>query len=187
MNLPMRRPSRLLPPYEPPPPCLGAGLVFALLAGGLVWAMAHATPGSLAVVVLVFAGLILLGKRMQRRVRRHREARSLARSPASICAFARQFDCRAVDTWVIRAVYEALQKELASNGTPAFALSAADRLVDDLRFDVEDLECSVMPVIAARTGRTLDDTHANPYWDKVATAGDFVQFFNAQPLRAASQ
>eukprot|EP01034_Spumella_vulgaris_P040373 gene40373-49929_t len=38
-----------------------------------------------------------------------------ARRPGhSICHFAREFDCHAVDTWVIRAVYETLQDECAT-------------------------------------------------------------------------
>ena len=103
----------------------------------------------------------------------------------SICTFTRSFDTHAVDTWIIRAVYEELQAELRQFH-PTLPIRADDRLLDDLHIDDEDLDLDVVPVIAKRTGRTLANLQSNPYFGKVNTVADLVHFFNAQPSSDAA-
>ncbi|KQV50845.1 hypothetical protein ASC95_14190 [Pelomonas sp. Root1217] len=100
------------------------------------------------------------------------------RAGESICDFARSFDRRAVDPWVIRAVYEELQREIQLD---SFPVRASDVLAKDLHIDPDELDMSLAPAIAARTGRTLEIAEAHPYRGKVLTAFDLVLFFNGQP------
>jgi hypothetical protein len=39
----------------------------------------------------------------------------------------------------------------------------------------------LMAEISQRAGRSLSNTTANPYYDKVKTVGDLVLFFDTQP------
>jgi len=97
----------------------------------------------------------------------------------SICHFARSFNPRAVDTWVIRAVYETLQDGMADL-YPAFPVRATDEL-KELLFDDEDLNMDVAPEIGRLAVRSLNNAEANPYYGKVRSVADLVMFFNAQP------
>jgi hypothetical protein len=83
---------------------------------------------------------------------------------------------------VIRAVYEQLQEYLGGN--PPVPIRAEDRLKDDLPLDMEDVELDIALQISRRTGRSLSNTIANPYYAKVKTVKDLVLFFNAQPRAA---
>ena len=104
------------------------------------------------------------------------------RSGESICTFARSFDCRAVDTWIVRAVYETLQETLASE---AFPLRASDRISDEMHLDDEDLE-DLAEDIAERCHRTLDESESNPLYGRVETVQDLVLFLaNQVRTRAA--
>jgi hypothetical protein len=98
------------------------------------------------------------------------------RRTESICTFARSFNCRAVDTWVIRAVHATLQESLASQ---RFPMRETDRLRDDLRLDDEDIE-DLADLIAERSGRTLSDAESNPFYGQMVTVGDLVLFFAHQ-------
>jgi hypothetical protein len=60
-----------------------------------------------------------------------------------------------VDTWVIRAVYDALQDYLVP-AFPDFPLRASDRLVKTLVADADDLDMDIVAEIAQRTGRSLE-------------------------------
>jgi hypothetical protein len=106
-----------------------------------------------------------------------------SRAGESICDFARYFEPSQVDTWVVRAVYEQLQDYLGGN--PPVPIRATDRLKDDLPLDMEDIEMDIASQIAQRTGRSLSNGVANPYYDKVKTIEDLVLFINAQPKMAA--
>jgi acyl carrier protein len=101
------------------------------------------------------------------------------RENEGICTFARSFERKYVDTWIIRAVHEELQKDL---GYPdiKYSIRATDRFEEDLKIDVEDLD-DLLVIIAQRTGRSIEGTEKNPYYDKVKTVGDMVLFINSQP------
>jgi hypothetical protein len=116
------------------------------------------------------------------------ENRRLARLTAtrqgeSICTFARSFDCRVVDTWIIRAVFEELQP-YCRFGRGLLPLRATDRLDHDLKIDPEDLD-DLSQIIAYRTGRSLEWTAQPPLPDSVNTVSDLVLFFNNQPWPTA--
>ena len=158
---------------------------FALLAA-LVYLIAVASWTKLAMVAAALGVLWFLSARSVKTEQRRLETLAASRSGESICEFARSFDCRQVDTWVIRAVYEELQGALQC-GTKGFPVQASDDLNQDLLDnDIEAIE-DLIPVVAARTGRSLKDTESNPYWNKIRTAADLVYFINAQPHVATSR
>ena len=129
---------------------------------------------------LIVSGLLLAltatGIFESRRSQRHFHELAASRTDESICTFARSFNRHSVDTWVIRAVYEELQRHLGP-----VPVRAQDVLVRDLRIDGDDLDFDLVPDIAERTGRSLQKLTGNPYYGKVETVGDLVFCFNSQP------
>lgn len=102
----------------------------------------------------------------------------------SICSFARSFDYRSVDTWVIRAVFEELQP-WCRFGSGVMPLRANDQLAGILGIVDEDLD-ELARDVAHRAGRSLESCSRNPYIGKVKTVSDLVQFLVNQPLKEAS-
>jgi hypothetical protein len=99
------------------------------------------------------------------------------RANATICHFARAFERRTVDTWILRATYEILSE----GGKPI----RADDHLSDLR-DADDLDFEVLDV-ADRCGRSLDQPEANPFYGSITTVRDLVLFLNHQPMLAATR
>jgi hypothetical protein len=133
--------------------------------------------GAIALVVIVSA---FLWRRDARRLR----ALAAERADEDIGSFGRSFRHTGVDMWIVRAVWDAL----APWGTsPAgrVPLRGSDLLIEDLEIDDEDLG-DLIPEIAARTGRSLDDVRSNPFYESLRTVQDLVFFLNAQPRRAAA-
>lgn len=179
----MRTPSRLMPlfPSYQFKPRFAIWLIFTLhilLCAFLVLRLFLIHPMTTTIIAAFIAILVYIGIRQEKR---RINALVQSRPTDSICSFARSFNTRKTDTWVIRAVYEEIGTYLNSRKTP-FPLRATDRLWKDLRIDPDDLEDIVIRDIAYRTGRSLDNTKNNPYYDKVETAADIVGFFMAQPL-----
>lgn len=110
---------------------------------------------------------------------RIRQMRGLAatRAGEGICEFARAFNTRVTDPWVIRAVYEEVQACLSSE----LPLRASDRLEKDLHIDPDDLDMDIAVRVAERTGRSLSRPEGNPYYGRVNTVQDLVNYFNSQP------
>lgn len=130
--------------------------------------------------LLVFPAFALLFWESSRRDK-HRVAEFLAeRKGESICDFARAFDTKTVDTWVIRAVYEEIQA-LLGDAWRDVPIRADDNLMKDLDLDDEDIDMSLIDAIAQRTGRSLDDYEQNSMYGKIYTARDLVMLFNGQP------
>lgn len=75
----------------------------------------------------------------------------------------------------MRAVYERVQQQ---QHPPAFPLRFEDRLKEDLHIDVGDLDMDVAVEVEQRTGRSLKDADANPYFGKVEPVRDLVLFFS---------
>jgi len=177
----MRTPSRFMPKYLPPPIGLAPLALWLALAMGLMGATVAVALRHPLAVALTIVGIGYLARRDLHRVQARRLTTAGGRGEEGICAFARSFDCRKVDTWIIRAVFEELQEEL---GQPRpFPLRASDRLVEELGIDLEEIDMTHVPAIAARTGRSLDRCHTNPYWGQVRTVSDLVHFFDAQPVQ----
>lgn len=131
------------------------------------------------IAVALWALLIVEGRRHDKRLVQWVQARA----GESICQFGRAIDCRKVDTWVVRSVYEELQRHHSAKWT--LPLRATDRIEEDLGLDWEDLD-DVLVYMAQRAGRDLAFTQSNPFFGKIATAGDLVHFLNAQPRIAAA-
>ncbi|WP_311773785.1 hypothetical protein [Acidovorax soli] len=134
-------------------------------------------PLAVCFLAIVLWGLVAVAGWLDAR---HFAQLAQERSGESICQFARSIDCRGVDTWVVRAVYEELQTGLPGQ-VGLFPLRVTDRLQKDLRLDADDLDLSLVPDIAQRAGRDLSSTQGNPFYGKVSTVGDLVHFLNAQP------
>ena len=171
----MRKPSRLMPKYIYPTVSASVWLVLAALGAIAVYVLwSHPLPSF--AFVGVFTIWSFVGNVFERRRLSHL---AKSRNADALCQFARAFDTKQVDTWVIRATFEQLQNYLESL-YPEFPIRVDDSLLDDLKVDDEDLE-DVADEIAVRTCRSQEYGDNNPYFGKVITAKDMVLFFNAQP------
>lgn len=132
--------------------------------------------------LVILAGIILLvvvwSKFDQPKIEKHFSDLREERIDLSICEFAREFDSKTVDTWIIRAVYEQVQAALPTK--QVFPIRASDSLFDTLMLDEDDLDLDLSEEIAQRTGRSLEDYESNPYYGKVTTVRNLVLFFNHQ-------
>lgn len=174
----MKTPSRFLPAYVPEPvtnreKVVGYGFVL-LIAGGLGYGIWNRP-----VFLALLAGLACVGVFQNWQRKRALQKLAALRTTESICTFARGFDRKAVDTWIIRAVHEELQMYVKHSGGLC-PIRATDRFEEDLHIDPEEMD-ELLPVIAQRTGRSTDNTESNPYFGKVSTVGDLVHFVNCQP------
>lgn len=165
----------MLRPRSDPASYLGRPALALLVTtiAGVVLSSVNVAP----TVAFVIEGFVLLTWTSVLFESRRLEQLAEGRNSESICAFARSFDCRAIDTWILRAVYETLQEFLAA---PHFPLRASDRLSDDLAFDADDLD-ELADEIAERSGRTLENAEYNPLYSKVESVRDLVLFFTFQP------
>jgi hypothetical protein len=157
---------------------LAIGIVLSLaLLGYIVSALIHHAGWGL-LLTGVCAVLVYVACRM---LNEHDRLRRLAagRKRESICTFVRHFDCRAFDTWVLRATYETLS---AWMGIP---LRPDDRLAEDLGIETEDLH-DLGDEIAWAAGRLMDDASDNPWCGQVETVADVCQFMMCQPRLAAA-
>lgn len=129
-----------------------------------------------AVVVGVVAYALVAGWFDARRLR------EVARERAgdSICTFARALDYRRIDTKVIRAAYEAGQDYFAYLGRP-FPLRPTDRFAEDFTMDDEDVDDLVIDA-ASRAGRSIENSEDNPFYDRVKSVGDMIEFLCCQPV-----
>lgn len=116
-------------------------------------------------VSMIFGVFQFIGRRQDVQQAEHR-------SGESICSFARSFDCCAIDTWIIRGVYEEFSW--------SYPIRPEDSFREDLHIDDEDYEDSVV-AIAERIGRSLEDMENNPMNGKIKTVRDLVLFLQYQP------
>ncbi|WP_087463118.1 hypothetical protein [Oleiphilus messinensis] len=170
----MKQASRFMPKYEPRK--ASKPLLFSLLF--IAAAIVIYQPWYLVVLVGIALLVVVWGAIEQPRVERHFLRLCKEREGLSICEFAREFDPKVVDTWVIRAVYEQLQAALPTR--QSVPIKASDSLFDTLLLDEDDLDLDLVEEIAQRTGRSLDDPENNPYYGNVTTARNLVLFFNLQ-------
>jgi hypothetical protein len=175
---PMRSPSRFMPRPRRRRHTWGVRVARVGASGLLITGVFAALLAHPLIAAAVAAGMALGFVPLARREKRRLAALAVTHGGESIGEFARSYDTRTVDTWVIRAVYEELPDLLRSNH-PSFPLRASDRF-EDLDIDDEDLEMDVAAVVAERTGRTLDDANKNPFFKELRTVADLVMFFNAQ-------
>ena len=98
----------------------------------------------------------------------------------AICRFARDFDYRAVDTWLIRATFEEVRSACVIPRTPPVPVRAADRVRQDLGLDGDEVD-EIGAKVAARAGYSFAAYRSNPFHGKVETVGDIVSFLLHQP------
>lgn len=174
----MRRASRFMPKAQRPAMPWRGRIVMAVAALALLCSLLLALwayPITVCSIAVAIWALVVIEERRQSK---RLVQRVQARSGESICQFARAIDCRQVDTWVVRSVYEELQRYYSAKW--ALPLRATDRLEEDLQLESEDLE-HVLVDMAQRAGRNLSGTQTNPFYGKVTTVGDLVHFLNTQP------
>ena len=169
----MRSFSRWMPSRPRPVTSPVSYFVLALLAVGLLVAAVFSAGGR------VVLGIVLL--LVLHRIWDDRRLRLLAmtRPGESICTFARSFDRRGTDFWVVRAVYDEFRPYCTFRGG-RLPLRATDSLTDDLHIDGDDLE-DIARDATVRVGRVFGDLEANPGYGRVATVGDMVAFVQHQP------
>ena len=171
----MRTPSRFMPqfPQKEANPFLEWGFAVGFL--GIFAALILAWPLVWCPLVAAMAVAIILEKRRLGRL-------ATAREGESICTFARSIGAKKLDTHVVRAVYEELGKILGASDSK-FPLHPTDQLYErsGLSLDPDDLD-ELLVAIAFRSQRSLENTENNPYYDKVKTVADLVQFVMAQPV-----
>ena len=143
----------------------------------LVFSMIYKYP----FIILVFPVLAVWVYSDNKNNKKKYNSLLIERQELSICEFSRSFNCKEIDTWVIRAVYEQIQAYVSSENT-LLPIKAQDNLFEILDIDEEDLELDIVEEIMQRTGRTMEDSCNNPYYDKVCTVKDLVLFVNEQPL-----
>ncbi|EEZ4384187.1 hypothetical protein DDM35_003916 [Escherichia coli] len=157
-------------------------LICAALAG-LSWLIiSFVRTGNTFIFWLTLFIVYLIAAAKQEKIKLLEKRRIMAdkRQGLSICQFARQFNPRSVDTWIIRAVWNTLQ-ENGYIGYP-LPLKAEDKLDEDLDLvnDAVELE-ELVEDIAARCGRDLTGIENNQFLP-IVTVGSLVRVLNAQPM-----
>ena len=187
----MRKFSRWMPPKAEPRTTVAGWLVLAGLAAGVIAAIiawpvpVGAVFGAWVIVMIVGTSVI------------HGRLRRLAaeRTGEDIGTFARSFDRRSqpFDPWVVRATWDAFEPYVTFRGG-CVPLRPTDSLID-LPIDPDDLVApgpwgdlgdDLLSEVAARSGHSLDQPEANPYYGHVDTVGDFVMFVTCQPRVAGN-
>jgi hypothetical protein len=99
----------------------------------------------------------------------------------SICTFARSFNRRVVDPWVVRATYE----EFHAYYDRLLPIRASDGIEEDLKMDWDDVD-DLLADVAFRAGRSLENLELNPLYGQVRNVGDLVLFLMYQPKSGAA-
>ena len=104
------------------------------------------------------------------------------RGEANICAYARSFDYRSVDTKIIREVWNELQSCLGKYDGKPFPIQANDMFEETYKLDPDDLD-DVYWAVANRLGIDTENPESNPYWNKVTSVKNLVLFLDNQPRK----
>ena len=170
----MKKASRFMPKYQPKKASKSALAALSVIALAIV----VYEPIFLAVIAGIILLVVVWSKIEQPKIERYFLDLCKDRNELSICEFAKDFDPKIVDSWIIRAVYEQLQAALPTE--LKVPIKATDDLFETLMLDEDDLDLDLTEEIAQRTGRTLEGYETNPYYGKVTTARNLVLFFNHQ-------
>lgn len=159
-------------------PVIALTVFLTMLAVGFGYFVYVSSARVLGIGCAVLCVFCVWSSVLHRREKQRLQTLACAREGESICHFARSFDKRKTDTWIIRAVYQELQVFLGR--FVAVPVRASDLLSGDLGLDADDVDDLIVDV-ALRAGRSLERTACNPYYGKVHTVSDMVLFVNAQP------
>lgn len=128
---------------------------------------------------LFFIGVVLIISTISNKIEQRRLRKlALERKGEDIGSFARSFDFRKVDTWVIRAVYEELLEYMTFKDGVC-PIRASDDLIKEIKTDYKLID--IFDIVLYRTNRSPDDMESNPYYDRVSTVKDLVLFLDYQP------
>lgn len=148
-------------------------IIAVLILGGIIWQAPYFLLIILVIGILIYFHNKRWGKKLS--------ILAAKRKGCDIGTFTKSFDYRKIDTWIIRSVYEELQKYLSTKKLQ-LPILATDHLAKDLNIDIEDLNDFIMESIAQRTGRTFENYEKNPYYNNLNTVSDLVGYFNFQPV-----
>lgn len=181
----MRLPSRLLPPRHRESLDHAAVLFLTILAVGFGYFLYSASTFARCMIAMACCAVWCHGAAVTKREKRRYEALARSREGVSICQFARSFDLRQTDTWIIRATYQELQQWLQPY-VAAFPVCASDGLFSDFHLEADELD-DLLQDIAARSGRSLEKAEDNPWYGSVHTVKDLVAFISAQAATSCRQ
>lgn len=156
-------------------PAATGWVIAGLFVGGMI-AVVRLATGNWAGTAAVVGILVAIGWISSLKAARRKQTLARERKEESICGFARSFDRHASDPVILRAVYETVQAQM---GPPVVPIRAADRFLDDLDLDGDDLD-DIYGEAALLAGRSTADAEKNPVWGGVATVGDLVTFLHHQ-------
>lgn len=172
----MRTPSRKMPKRDEGRSLgwLGWSILSLIIGiGSAFWIVADKWQFLFVVGFLILFAFVLIARA------RLEDRRLVRQRPCeSICTFSRSFKRGEIDTWVIRAVYEEIASYFPTTLQPAPIRRDDDLLLWGL--DAEEVE-DLGKWVSTRCSRSLKDTTTNPFYGRVRTVGDLVQFLNAQP------
>lgn len=166
--------SRWMPPQPQPATGSVAYAPLGVLSAGLLAAAIFSLTGRVIVIGLTLL-IVLDHVSDQRRLR----WLALARAGENLCTFARAFDRRQTNYWVLRAVYDALRPYCTFQGG-RMPLRPSDSLERNLHIDSDDLT-DIARDATGRVGRAFEDLEANPFYGRVDTVRDLVAFVQHQP------
>ena len=176
----MKKPSRFMPKYIPKK----ASPISVVVAILILIGVAIVSPISVAVLVGIAIFITVWSYLERPKIDKFYENLYAQREGLSICDFSKEFDCKEIDAWIIRAVYEQIQENIPFE--KEIPIKGGDNLKEDLGFDDDDLDLDLAEQIFQRTGRTMKGCESNPYYGKVNTVRDLVLFFNHQPNENAT-
>ena len=177
----MRRPSRTMPPSSGSQPLTWVGCFLVMGSAGLIISPILYCEPWLMLPIGLFAVVMIC----YQIVNDHHTNRLAAERPGeSICTFARSFDYRRVDTWIIRAVFEELQP-WCRTGRHMLPLRRTDELAVILGLDFEVMDDLILD-IADRAGRSVEEYERKPLPMPINTVADLVFFLMNQPRTQAA-
>lgn len=111
----------------------------------------------------------------------HRRMKKIAirRGKPSICKFARDFDYRAIDTKIIREVWNETQLWLGEFDGENFPILSGDSFEKTYRMDEDDLD-DIYWDVSDRLGISTENVEVNPFYERVNSVEDLVLFIHHQ-------
>jgi len=174
----MRKPSNQMPQYEVPKMkwyFVVIAWIFLILYLGSIAYKAY-DDIAFRYVILMFIVLILVLSGVG--VEKYKKSKR-SRKEWNIGKFAKEFNLKEVDTWVVRAVYEAVYDEVE------IPIKADDDIDKDLGIDMGDLGFDEILInVSQRTGRVLtENSVGHDDIKNIITVRDLVEFFNKLPRK----
>jgi len=168
----MKAPSNRMTKYEVPNTSIGVWIFLIIIVLSFCYAayedinIRYFFVGFIIFIIIISA----IGDKKYERLKEFRKDWDIGN-------FAKEFDLKVIDTWVIRAVYEAIYDEVD------LPIKADDDIDKDLRINMGDLGFDEILInVSQRTGRVLTEESVE-YDDiqNIKTVRDLVYFFNQLP------